>query len=120
MYPRGPNIKDSNDVAVVKHASRIGAELGADIIKTNYTGSIDTFREVVRGCPVPIVIAGGPRANSEEEILKMVSGSIQAGGVGVSLGRNVFQHKNPEAMSRAVVAVVHKGATINEALMELR
>lgn len=120
MYPRGPNIKNSNDVVVVTHASRIGAELGADIVKTNYTGSVDTFREVVRGCPVPVVIAGGPRVNTEEEVLKMVLGSIQAGGVGVSLGRNVFQHKNPEAMSRAVVAVVHKEATISDAIKELR
>jgi len=120
MYPRGPNIKNSNDVAVVKHASRIGAELGADIVKTNYTGSVETFREVVRGCPVPVVIAGGPRANTEEEVLRMVYGSVQAGGVGVSLGRNVFQHPNPKAMARAVVAVVHKGATVEEALKELR
>ena len=119
MYPRGPNIKNSNDVAVVKHASRIGAELGADIVKTNYTGSVETFREVVRGCPVPVVIAGGPKANTEEEVLRMVYGSVQAGGVGVSLGRNVFQHPNPEAMGRAVVAIVHKGATVEAALEEL-
>ena len=119
MYPRGPNIKNSNDVAVVKHASRIGAELGADIVKTNYTGSVETFREVVRGCPVPVVIAGGPRANTEEEVLRMVYGSVQAGGVGVSLGRNVFQHPNPEAMARAVAAIVHSGATVGDALKEL-
>jgi len=120
MYPRGPNIKSSHDVAVVKHASRIGAELGADIVKTNYTGSVETFREVVQGCPVPVVIAGGPRAHTEEEVLRMVHGSVQAGGVGVSLGRNVFQHPNPEAMARAVVAIVHKGVTVEDALKELR
>lgn len=120
MYPRGPSIKDSNDAGVVKHASRIGAELGADIIKTNYTGNVDTFREVVRGCPVPVVIAGGPKADTAEEVLKMVHGSVQAGGIGVSLGRNIFQHQNPEAMSRAVVAIVHKGATVDDALRELR
>jgi len=119
MYPRGPNIKNSNEVAVVKHASRIGAELGSDIVKTNYTGSVETFREVVRGCPVPVVIAGGPRANTEEEVLRMVYDSVQAGGAGVSLGRNVFQHPNPEAMARAVVAVVHKGATVEAAIKEL-
>jgi predicted phospho-2-dehydro-3-deoxyheptonate aldolase len=120
MYPRGPNIKNSNDAAVVKHASRIGAELGADIVKTNYTGDVETFRDVIRGCPVPVVIAGGPKANTEEEVLRMVYGSIQAGGVGVSLGRNVFQHKNPEAMAKAVAAIVHKGATVEAALKELR
>ena len=120
MYPRGPNIKNSNDVVVVKHAARIGAEIGSDIVKTNYTGSVETFREVVRGCPVPVVIAGGPKANTEEEVLRMVYGSVQAGGAGVSLGRNVFQHRDPEAMARAVVAVVHKGATVEEALKELK
>ena len=50
---------------VVKHAARIGAELGADIIKTNYTGSPETFKEVVDGCPVPVIIAGGPKVESE-------------------------------------------------------
>jgi fructose-bisphosphate aldolase/2-amino-3,7-dideoxy-D-threo-hept-6-ulosonate synthase len=120
MYPRGPTIKNSNDVALVKHVSRIGAELGADIVKTNYTGSIESFREVVQGCPVPVVIAGGPKVNTEEDVLRMVLGSIRAGGVGVSLGRNIFQHKNPEAMAKAVGAIVHKGATVEEALRELR
>ncbi|MCJ7631338.1 2-amino-3,7-dideoxy-D-threo-hept-6-ulosonate synthase [Candidatus Bathyarchaeota archaeon] len=120
MYPRGPAIKNSNDVALVKHVSRIGAELGADIVKTNYTGSVESFQEVVQGCPVPVVIAGGPKINTEEDVLRMVLGSIRAGGVGVSLGRNIFQHKNPEAMAKAVGAIVHKGATIDMALRELR
>jgi predicted phospho-2-dehydro-3-deoxyheptonate aldolase len=120
MYPRGPKITNSNDVAVVKHVARLGAELGADIVKTNYTGSVDSFQNVVKGCPVPVVIAGGPKANTEADVLEMVHGSVQARGVGVSLGRNVFQHKDPEAMSRAVVAIVHKGASVEEALEELR
>lgn len=120
MYPRGPKIANSNDVTVVKHVARLGAELGADIVKTNYTGSVDSFQTVVKGCPVPVVIAGGPKANTEAEVLEMVHGSVQAGGVGVSLGRNVFQHKDPEAMSRAVVAIVHKGTSVEEALRELR
>jgi fructose-bisphosphate aldolase/2-amino-3,7-dideoxy-D-threo-hept-6-ulosonate synthase len=120
MYPRGPGIKDSNDTDAVRHASRIGAELGADIVKTNYTGSPDTFLEVVRGCPVPVVIAGGPKADTSEEVLRMVYGSVQGGGIGVSLGRNIFQHENPEAMSRAIVAIVHKGASVDDALRELR
>lgn len=120
MYPRGPAIKNSNDVALVKHVSRIGAELGADIVKTNYTGSVESFREVIQGCPVPVVIAGGPKVNTEEDVLKVVLGSIRAGGAGVSLGRNIFQHKNPEAMGRAVGAIVHKGVTIEVALREFR
>ena len=61
MYPRGKKVRSEYDVDVVKHAARIGAELGADIIKTNYTGSPETFKEVVDGCPVPVIIAGGPK-----------------------------------------------------------
>ena len=60
------------DVDAVKHAARIGAELGADIIKTNYTGSPDTFKEVVNGCPVPVVMAGGPKTKTSEEFCQMV------------------------------------------------
>jgi predicted phospho-2-dehydro-3-deoxyheptonate aldolase len=120
MYPRGPSIMNSNDTNTVKHASRIGAELGADVVKTNYTGSPETFREVIQGCPVPVVIAGGPKADTVDEVLRMVHGSIQGGGSGVSLGRNVFQYENPEAMSRAIVSIVHKGASVDDALRELR
>ncbi len=116
MYPRGPNIKSEHDIAAVKHASRLGAELGADIIKTNYTGTIDSFREVVEGCPVPILIAGGPKAKTDRDVLEMIYDSMQAGASGVSIGRNVFQHKNPTAMVKAVVAIVHKKATVANAL----
>ncbi len=116
MYPRGPNIKNEHDPELVKHAARLGAELGADIIKTNYTGSIESFREVVKGCPVPVIIAGGPKAKDDAGFLRMVYDSIQAGGAGVSIGRNVFQHQNPTGMVKALNAIVHEKATVEEAL----
>ena len=116
VYPRGRKIKDQYDVEVVKHAARIGAELGADVVKTNYTGSPETFKEVVEGCPVPVVMAGGPKTDTDEEFCRMVYDSIQAGGAGVAVGRNVFQHRNPTAMVRAISAIVHKGADVKEAL----
>ncbi|MEM2921223.1 MAG: class I fructose-bisphosphate aldolase family protein, partial [Candidatus Bathyarchaeia archaeon] len=116
MYPRGPGIKNSNDVNVVKHAARIGAELNADVVKTNYTGTVATFSTVVKTCPVPVVIAGGPKAANEEGFLQMVYDSLAAGGRGVSIGRNVFQHRNPEAMARALVAIVHGNSSVSEAL----
>ena len=71
MYPRGDNIPNPHDPSVVAHTARIGAEAGADIVKTVYTGDVDTFREVVKSCPVPIVIAGGPKSNTDTEILQM-------------------------------------------------
>src|SRR3989304_1312713 len=88
MYTRGPKIKDEFDVKNVKHAARVGAELGADIVKVPYTGSIDSFTEVVRACPVPVVIAGGPKMDSDEDIFKMADGALKAGAVGLSIGRN--------------------------------
>ncbi|MFW6117218.1 MAG: 2-amino-3,7-dideoxy-D-threo-hept-6-ulosonate synthase [Thermoproteota archaeon] len=116
MYPRGENIEDQYDVEVVKHAARIGAELGADIIKTNYTGNEETFREVVRGCPVPVVMAGGPKTETQEEFCQMVYDSIQAGGAGVAAGRNVFQHKNPTDMVRVLCGIVHQGLDVETAV----
>jgi fructose-bisphosphate aldolase/2-amino-3,7-dideoxy-D-threo-hept-6-ulosonate synthase len=116
IYPRGLGITNCNDVKLVKHVAKGGAELGADIIKTNYTGSVETFIEVIESCPVPIVIAGGPKMNTDEEVLTMVYDSIQAGGVGASIGRNVFQHRDPSAMTKAISAIVHKDATVEEAL----
>lgn len=116
MYPRGPNVTNEYDPETVAHAARLGAELGADIIKTNYTGSVETFQRVVQGCPAPVIIAGGPKAKTERDVLEATSGSIKAGGVGVSIGRNVFQHENPTGMTKALSAIVHRDATVEEAL----
>jgi fructose-bisphosphate aldolase / 2-amino-3,7-dideoxy-D-threo-hept-6-ulosonate synthase len=60
----------------------VGAELGADIVKTNYTGEVDTFKEVIRGFPVPVVVAGGPQRDTEPKLLQMVRDSIDSGGRG--------------------------------------
>jgi fructose-bisphosphate aldolase/2-amino-3,7-dideoxy-D-threo-hept-6-ulosonate synthase len=116
IYPRGRKIKDEFDVEVVKHAARIGAELGVDIVKTNYTGSEETFKEVVRGCSVPVVMAGGPKADSDEEFCKMVHDAMHAGAAGVAAGRNVFQHQSPTKMVRALCRIVHDGQDAKTAL----
>ncbi len=120
MYTRGEKITNEFDVKYVKHAARVGAELGADIVKVNYTGSPETFREVTEGCPVPVVIAGGEKVEEDEEILTMVEGAIKAGGAGVSIGRNVFQHNNPVAMIGAISKIVHEKASAEEAIKFLR
>ncbi len=116
IYPRGPKIKNEHALEHVAHAARLGAELGADLIKTNYTGDIETFREVVRGCPVPVIVAGGPKAETVQEVLQMVHDSIKAGGAGISIGRNVFQHENPTNMVKALSAIVHAGASVKKSL----
>ncbi len=120
MYTRGPKIKSEYDVNNIKHAARVGAELGADIVKVVYTGSVDSFAKVVQGCPVPVVIAGGPKMDSDEDIFKMVEGALKAGAAGVSIGRNAFQHKTPEKMVAALCKMVHKGASVKEAVAILK
>jgi len=120
MYPRGVNVESEHDVDVVKLAARAGAELGADIIKTNYTGDPDTFKEVTKGCPIPVVIAGGPQMDTPQEVLQMVHDAIQSGCIGTSIGRNVFQHPDPKAMVRALAKIVHQGSDVEEAMKELK
>lgn len=120
MYPRGAKIDNQHEAEVVAHAARAGAELGADIIKTNYTGDPDTFIDVVKGCPVPVVIAGGPKTETDEEFLEMVKGAMDAGGMGVAIGRNVFQHPDPTKMTRAISIIVHENAEVEEAMRLLR
>jgi fructose-bisphosphate aldolase, class I len=120
MYPRGEKIKDEYDPKIIMHVARLGAELGADLIKVSYTGSTETFRKVVTGCPVPVVIAGGPKMNSDRDILEMVQGAIEAGGAGVSIGRNVFQHRNPAQMVGAISMLVHENSGVEEALAFLQ
>lgn len=115
MYPRGEKVSNEKDVSVVKIAARIGAELGADIVKTNYTGSKESFREVVEGCPVPVVIAGGCKG-TDREVLQMIKDAMDAGASGVALGRNAFQHKEPKKMIGAVSLIVNKGYSVNDAI----
>jgi len=116
MYPRGPKIQNEHAADVVAHAARIGAELGADIIKANFTGSVESFKTVVESCPVPVVIAGGPKCKTSEEVLQTTHDAISAGACGLSIGRNVFQHENPTLIVKALSAIVHKGASVEQAL----
>jgi len=125
VYTRGAKIESEYDVSVVKHAARVAAELGADIVKVNYTGSAETFREVVEGCAghrtggIKVVIAGGPKLDSDRDVLEMVHGAIQAGAAGASIGRNAFQHAQPTKIVAAIVAIVHGGASVEESLAVL-
>jgi predicted phospho-2-dehydro-3-deoxyheptonate aldolase len=116
MYTRGPKIPNQYDQQYVKHAARVAAEMGADIVKVPYTGSIDTFRSVVEGSAIPVVIAGGEKMSSDFEVLKMVEEAMAAGGAGVSIGRNVFQHTYPTNMTRAISDIVHNGSRAEEAM----
>ena len=113
MYPNG--FENDFDPKYVKHAARIGAELGADIVKTYYTGSPETFAEVTESCPAPVVMSGGPKTKTDLEFLSTLKGAVDGGAIGVAVGRNVWQHSDPASMLRAIKAVVHDGATPEEA-----
>lgn len=115
MYPRGPKIKDEKALEVVKVAARVGAELGADFVKTNYTGDPESFAEVVRGCPAPILIAGGSKLSTKDMFIT-IEGAMKAGAKGLSIGRNVFQHKKPSLFVKAACAIVHDNMSAEEAL----
>jgi fructose-bisphosphate aldolase / 2-amino-3,7-dideoxy-D-threo-hept-6-ulosonate synthase len=116
MYPRGEKIKDPSDPEVVAHVARVGAESGADIVKTVYTGDPESFRGVVRKCPVPLVLAGGAKTDSDAEILKLAYDAMQAGAIGVTFGRNVFQHRDPTSIAKALRRVVIEGGSVKEAM----
>jgi putative autoinducer-2 (AI-2) aldolase len=90
---------------------RIAAELGARVVKTYWC---EDFDKVTNGCPVPVVMAGGPRCETELEVLEFVHDGMQRGAVGVNLGRNVWQNDHPVAMARALRAIIHENATVKE------
>jgi len=115
MYPRGRKIECESDVEHVKLAARVAAELGADLVKTIYTGDPDSFREVTEGCGVPVVVAGGSKMN-DREMLEIVEGAMLGGAAGISIGRNVFQHRNPAAFLTAARAVLMEQRSVEEAL----
>ena len=93
---------------------RIAAELGAKIVKTYYAP--EDFDKVTNGCPVPVVIAGGPKCETALEVFEFVYDGMQKGAIGVNLGRNVWQDPYPTAMMRALNSVIHDGATPKQAL----
>ncbi|MFH1838644.1 MAG: 2-amino-3,7-dideoxy-D-threo-hept-6-ulosonate synthase [Candidatus Kuenenbacteria bacterium] len=121
MYARGKKVDNEFDVKYVKHAARVGAELGVDMVKVNYTGSPETFQEVVEGAlGIPVVIAGGEKVETDLQLFEMVEGALKAGAAGVSIGRNAFQHRNPIKIVRAISKMVHENYTINQAMEMLQ
>lgn len=94
-------------------AARIVAEIGARVVKTYYTK--ENFHKIIDGCPVPVVIAGGPKTDTQREVFDFVYDGMQQGAAGVNLGRNIWQTEHPVASIRAIQAIIHKGFTAQEA-----
>lgn len=95
IYARGGQIVNELDPTLVAHSIRLGAEMGADLVKVPYSGDPESFSKAVRACPVPVLIAGGPKKSDYKTFLHMVAEAMDCGAQGVSIGRNIFQHHNP-------------------------
>lgn len=116
VYPRGPKLRVQFSEAFNAHCARVAYEIGADLVKVQYTGSCDSFARVVQSVPIPVVIAGGPKMDTDREVLRMVWESLQAGGAGISIGRNVFGAQDIPGLCRALAGVIHQGLTVDDAL----
>jgi len=103
---------EKRDSRYLSLACRIAAEIGAHFVKTYYC---DNFEKVVTGCPVPLVIAGGPKLNTELDALELAYRAIDQGAVGVDMGRNIWQSEFPVAMIMAIRAIVHENKKVKEA-----
>src|SRR3989338_4027694 len=103
---------EKRDARYLALCCRIAAELGAKVVKTYWC---ENFDKVVNGCPVPVVIAGGPKTDTELEVLEFVHDGMQRGAIGVNLGRNIWQNQHPVAMIKAIRAVIHENASAKEA-----
>jgi fructose-bisphosphate aldolase/2-amino-3,7-dideoxy-D-threo-hept-6-ulosonate synthase len=115
-YARGRDV-DEHDADNLAHAVRIAEELGADVVKTAYSGDADSFERVCQATRLPVIIAGGSRG-TDQRTIEMVRGAMDGGAAGVSMGRSIFQHDDPEAITRAVSAVVHDDEDAESALRE--
>jgi putative autoinducer-2 (AI-2) aldolase len=104
---------EKRDARYLSLACRVAAEIGAHLVKTYYC---EGFEKVVEGCPVPLVVAGGPKLDSDRAVLDLCHRAIASGAVGVDMGRNIWQSDHPVPMMRAIRAIVHEKATVREAL----
>lgn len=107
------------DPKVLISVCNIAASLGADLVKTEYSGSTETYKEVCKESPLPVTVLGGERI-SDEECLKRIKGAMDAGAIGGAFSRNTVTHPNPEKIVRAIQKIIHKGASVTEAAKELK
>lgn len=103
---------EKRDVRYLSLCCRIVAELGAHMVKTYYC---ENFRKVTESCPIPVVIAGGPRLSTDYDAFRLAFDAVQEGAVGVDMGRNIWQSEYPIAKIRAIRKIVHNGASVKEA-----
>jgi len=103
---------EKRDARYLGLACRIAAEIGAHFVKTYYC---EDFGKVVKGCPVPLVVAGGPKLETELDAFELAHDAIADGAIGVDMGRNIWQSDHPVAMITAIREIVHSGVSVREA-----
>lgn len=108
IYARGGQIVNETDPSLVAHCIRLGAEMGADVVKVAYSGHPASFGRAVAACPVPVVIGGGPKTGDLKGLLRLIQEALDAGVAGVCIGRNVFQSEDPVKTIGEICALVHK------------
>ena len=104
----------------VRIAARIGCEIGADVIKTYLVGNVESYKKITEDCFCPILILGGEKTDDELMVLKWAKTAIDAGAAGTSIGRNVFQHRNPTGVTKALRAIIHENALVEQAAQFLK
>lgn len=108
MYARGPQRPDRPATAPeIAHLGAIATDLGADIVKLDYSGSTESMRTVVDSCPIPICVAGGAYSGNDQDTLALADEILEAGVAGLSFGRNVFEAENPFSVAEALSSMVH-------------
>lgn len=116
MIPGGFIKKELHTPENIAMSARIGVELGADIIKTEYTKDTDSFKNIVRGVFRPIVVLGGTKSDDSADLLKMVKEAIDLGAAGVAIGRNIWGYSNPGKITAALSNIIHNGVSVEEAI----
>jgi DhnA family fructose-bisphosphate aldolase class Ia len=116
MLPGGLVNSKLRTVENIRLAARIGVELGADFIKTEYVESPEGFQQVTENCYRPVLILGGAKRDDERGLFSRVSSSLKMGAAGVVMGRNVWGHARPKAMVKALCAMIHNNASVDEAM----
>ncbi len=109
-FDAGPEYNTAENIAI---SARVAAELGADWVKVPF---VKAFDQVVRSCYVPAVMLGGVKVNDESLLLEMVWGAVASGAAGVAIGRNIFQAEDPQAIVTAISAILHQGASVDQAV----
>ncbi len=107
IYARGGQIVNEYDPSLIAHSIRLGAEMGADLVCTPYSGEASSFAASVAACPMPVLVTGGPRRPDFETFCSHMTEALDCGASGLSVGRNIFQHPDPAKALQIIGALVH-------------